>query len=271
MSTYAIGDIQGCFLTLERLLDAISFDPRRDRLWLVGDLVNRGPRSLEVLRWARDLGDRVVAVLGNHDLHLMARAAGVTSPKRRDSLERILQAPDREELLHWLGNLPLFYREGEMALVHGGIDPSWSLDDAANLAREAEEALSGPKFREALAALYRGKPLRWDPNLCGIERSQALLHIFTRIRVCRPDGELDFDFKGPPEEAPAGYLPWFQIPGRRSCEATLVFGHWAALGLRLMPGVLALDSGCVWGRELSALRLEDRSLFQQPCVDFTPS
>lgn len=269
MSTYAIGDIQGCFLTLQKLLKRIAFDPRRDRLWLVGDLVNRGPRSLEVLRWAQGLGDRIVAVLGNHDLHLLARAAGVTRPKRRDNLENILQALDREALLDWLRQLPLYHREGNLALVHGGLHPAWSLEEAETLAREAETALRGRKSKDALASIYTGRPEGWDPQSSGIPRLQAILHILTRIRICRPDGRLDFEFKGEPETAPKGYLPWYEIPHRRT--ATVVFGHWAALGLRLMPDVLALDSGCVWGRELTALRLEDRKVFQEPCIDLTTS
>ncbi|MFO1462835.1 MAG: symmetrical bis(5'-nucleosyl)-tetraphosphatase [bacterium] len=271
MSTYAIGDIQGCFLTLQRLLEEIRFDPHQDRLWLVGDLVNRGPRSLEVLRWARGLGDRVVAVLGNHDLHLLARAAGVTGPKARDSLEPVLQAPDREDLLAWLRGLPLFHREGDYALVHGGLDPSWDLREAEARAREAESELRGKNVAANLAAIYAGHPERWEPDSRGTERIRAILHIFTRIRVCRPDGALDFQFKGPPEAAPQGYRPWYEAPLHRRSQATFVFGHWAALGLRLMPGALALDSGCVWGKSLSALRLEDRALFQVPCLDLTIS
>lgn len=271
MSTYAIGDIQGCFLTLQKLLERLAFDPGRDRLWLVGDLVNRGPRSLEVLRWAHDLGDRVVAVLGNHDLHLLARAAGVARPRRRDSLEEVLKAPDREALLDWLRQRPLLHREGELSLVHGGLDPSWSLEEAEGLAREAEGALRGPRCREALALIYSGRPERWESSATGAERLQSILHILTRIRVCHPDGRIDFAFKGEPEAAPQGFLPWYEIPGRKSRGATLVFGHWAALGLRLMPDALALDTGCAWGRELTALRLEDRQVFQEPCVDFTTS
>ncbi len=271
MSTYAIGDIQGCFLTLQKLLERLAFDPGRDRLWLVGDLVNRGPRSLEVLRWARGLGDRVVAVLGNHDLHLLARADGVARPRRRDSLEEVLKAPDREDLLDWLRHRPLLHRKGDLSLVHGGLDPSWTLEEAEGLAREAEAALRGPGGHEALSAVYAGRPERWDGSATGTQRLQSILHIFTRIRVCRPDGRLDFAFKGEPEASPEGFLPWYEIPGRKSRGTTLVFGHWAALGLRLMPEALALDSGCAWGRELSALRLEDRAVFQQPCLDLTTS
>jgi len=271
MSTYAIGDIQGCFLTLQRLLQEIAFDPKRDRLWLVGDLVNRGPASLEVLRWAKGLGDNIIAVLGNHDLHLLAYAAGVANHKRRDSLDPVLQAPDRDELLEWLRHRPLFHREGDFALMHGGLDPSWDLASAAALAREAEASLRGSASAATLASLYTGKPERWDPGMRGPERLRSILHIFTRIRVCRPDGNFDFEFKGPPELAPRGYLPWFEIPERKNTEATLVFGHWASLGLRILPRVLALDSGCVWGKFLTALRLEDRSLFQTPCIDFTTS
>ncbi|MCE9625725.1 MAG: symmetrical bis(5'-nucleosyl)-tetraphosphatase [Deltaproteobacteria bacterium] len=268
MSTYAIGDIQGCYLTLTRLLEQFAFDPTQDRLWLVGDLVNRGPRSLEVLRWARALGDRVVAVLGNHDLHLMARYHGVTGEKKRDTLDEILAAPDRDSLIDWLRHRPLFHREGNLALVHGGLDPAWDIATSEALAEEAQRALSGKKTKEALAALYSGKPDRWNSAFRGSERLRAILNIFTRIRVCRSDGRLNFEFKGAPEASPSGYFPWYSIPERKGKEAKIVFGHWAALGLRILPEVCAIDSGCVWGRSLSALRLEDGTVFQEPCVDF---
>jgi len=268
MSTYAIGDIQGCYLTLTRLLEQIAFDPAQDRIWLVGDLVNRGPRSLEVLRWARALGDRLISVLGNHDLYLLARFHGVTGVKKRDTLDEILAAPDRDSLLEWLRHRPLFYREGNLALVHGGLDPAWDIEMAEELAREAEHALSGEKTEETLAALYSGKPDRWNDAFRGNERLRAILHIFTRIRTCRSDGRLNFEFKGPPEASPSGYFPWYAIAGRKGTAAKIHFGHWAALGLRILPEVCGLDSGCVWGRSLSALRLEDGTLFQEPCVDF---
>ena len=271
MSTYAIGDIQGCFLTLQGLLEQIGFDPAQDRLWLLGDLVNRGPRSLEVLRWASSHGDRVQAVLGNHDIHLLSRVAGISTPKTRDTLEAVLKASDRDVLLHWLRTRPLFHHEGANAMVHGGLAPDWDLEKAADLAGEASAALQGKDFEATLKAMQGERPKRWKEDLEGPERYAAILHIFTRIRMCREDGRFDFEFKGAPEQAPADTFPWFEAPKRRKDEARILFGHWAALGLRLGKTWAGLDSGCVWGRSLSALRLEDAKIFQEPCRDFTTS
>lgn len=267
MSTYAIGDIQGCYLTLQKLLDKLDFDPAQDKLWLLGDLVNRGPRSLEVLRWASSLGDRVQAVLGNHDLHLLSRAAGIATAKARDTLDPVLKAGDREALLAWLRNQPIFYREGANAMVHGGLAPAWNLAKAEALAEEAAIALRGGDFTEVLKEMSGFRPRRWKDDLSGTERQAAILHIFTRIRICREDGRLDFEFKSAPEEAPPGTSPWFEAPERSSDDARLLFGHWAALGLRIGKNWVGLDSGCVWGKSLSAMRLEDGVIFQEPCRD----
>jgi bis(5'-nucleosyl)-tetraphosphatase (symmetrical) len=270
MATYAIGDIQGCFDSLRALLDRCGFDPRLDRVWLAGDLVNRGPRSLEVLRWAKDLGDRAVCVLGNHDLHLLARWADVSRPRRRDTLAQVLTAPDAAELCGWLRARPLLVREGEFALVHAGLDPRWTLDEAAALAREVESALRGAGWGELLAD-DRGPPLPWTPELEGIERLRSIASVLTRIRTCRADGTPCSSFSGPPDEAPAGCYPWFDHPLghplRQQPGATVVFGHWAALGYVEAPGVLALDTGCVWGGALTAVRLDDGAVFQQPAVE----
>lgn len=271
MSTYAIGDIQGCYLTFRALLEQIDFDPARDRLWLLGDLVNRGPRSLEVLRWVSSQGDRVQAVLGNHDIHLLSRAAGISMPKTRDSLEAVLKAPDREGLMDWLRSRPLFYREGKHAMVHGGLAPDWDLEKAAALAGEAEAAIRGKDFEATLKAMGGERPRRWKDHLEAPERYATILHIFTRIRMCREDGRFDFEYKGAPESAPADSFPWFGAPERRKDEARILFGHWAALGLRLGKTWAGLDSGCVWGKTLSAMRLEDEKIFQEPCRDFTTS
>lgn len=246
MATYAIGDIQGCHATLLSLLQKIRFDPRGDRLWLCGDLVNRGPSSLEVLRWARGLGDRVVAVLGNHDLHLLARWRGVVGAKPRDTLDEVLAAPDRDVLCEWLRERPLLYREGDLVLVHAGLLPSWTVEDAERLARGAEAELRGDGI---VSLLSRGPR---DP----------VVGPLTRIRTVRADGSL-CDHAGPPAEAPPGCVPWFDVPSRRSRDATIIFGHWSALGLYVAPGLYGLDTGCVWGRTLTALRLDDRVIFQQ--------
>jgi bis(5'-nucleosyl)-tetraphosphatase (symmetrical) len=267
MATYAIGDVHGCFKTLQKLLRKIDLDRRRDRLWLVGDLVNRGPRSLDVLRWAVEQDDRIVAVLGNHDLHLLARAAGVSIPKRRDSLEEVLGAPDRDDLLGWLRTRPLLHREGGFTLVHAGLFPEWTLIQAAELARTTETALRDGVAPGLLASFERKDDERWDESLKDGDRVRVALAGFARLRTLQPDGRMCSSFSGPPKEAPDGCRPWFEMPERRSRGETVIFGHWAALGLWIQDGIAGLDSGCAWGRELTALRLEDGRLFQQKVVD----
>ena len=264
MSTYAIGDIQGCYRTLQLLLERIEFDPGKDRLWLVGDLVNRGPRSLEVLRWATNLGDRVTAVLGNHDIHLIARAEGVRRRGARDTLDEVLRAPDAASLIQWLVERPFFHQERDIVMVHGGLLPSWTLEQAAALASEAADALRSPESRlELLHALYDNEqPARWSPSLDGLLRMRVIVDAFTRLRTLTEDGEACTDFSGPPEEAPPGCRAWFELA--KTGQATVVFGHWAALGLYIDERFVGLDSGCVWGGALSAMRLEDREIFQQP-------
>ena len=267
MATYAIGDIHGCYETLRRLLARIGYDPARDRLWLVGDLVNRGPRSLAVLRWAISQGDRLVAVLGNHDLHLLARAAGLAEPKRRDTLDDILEAQDRDDLLGWLRTRPLLHRENGFLMVHAGLFPDWTAGQAERLAREVETALRSEEAGRLLQAFGRKSPERWKDSLTGLDRVRAALAGFAKLRTIRRDGHMCADYSGPPEQAPKGCLPWFAIPGRQSADHTVVFGHWAALGLKLDGGVAGLDTGCAWGRWLTALRLEDLSLVQEPAAD----
>jgi len=265
MSTYAIGDVQGCFDELRSLLDNISFDRARDRLWLVGDLVNRGPQSLEVLRFVRDLGDAAISVLGNHDLHLLTLAAGLAKPRADDTLDDVLAAPDRAELIEWLRWRPMIHAEGEYVLVHAGLLPQWSAEQAQALAREVEAALRGPRYRDFLANLYGSEPDRWDESLRGADRLRVIVNAMTRLRFCTDEGAMEFRTKGEATAAPAGYLPWFEIPGRRSASHTVVCGHWSALGLRIAPRLLAIDSGCVWGGRLTAVRLEDRKVTQEPC------
>lgn len=259
MSTYAIGDIQGCSEAFMRLLQRIAFDPQRDSLWLAGDLVNRGPDSLGVLRWVVAHQASVRAVLGNHDLHALARAAGVSGPKRRDTLDELLAAPDRDELLDWLRRQPLLVREGAWTMVHAGLRPDWTLEEAAAIADAYSAELNGPRMPLALRAL-RDQDVQ-VPELRELAQSAGLM---TRIRTCLPSGEPYVDFAGPPEEAPPGCLPWFRVPGRKSADSRIVFGHWAALGLLLADNVIAVDTGCVWGFTLTAVRLEDRAVFQVP-------
>ncbi len=267
-ATYVIGDVHGCFDTLTALWPQLDFDRRRDRLWLVGDLVNRGPKSLEVLRWARDLdqrlGDRMRVVLGNHDLHLLAMHDGYAKRRRKDTLEPVLAAPDREELIAWLERRPLVHRQGKVLLVHGGLLPHWSPKDAAAIARRLEATLRDPGRRQPL--IDRAFKPPGDSRWVG---QRADLSAIASLRTCTAGGE-PCKFHGPPDRAPEGCLPWFKVPGRRSAKATVVFGHWAAMGLRLEPKVIGLDSGCVWGHRLSAVRLEDRALFQQQCLEPLP-
>ncbi len=257
MPTYAIGDIQGCFSTLQRLLTRIGFDPARDRLWLAGDLVNRGPRSLEVLRWAAAHERALVSVLGNHDLHLLGAAAGLRPPKPKDTLEQVLSAPDADPLLAWLRQRPLLHRDGDWALVHAGLHPDWTLADAERLARAIEGELRGAGWRDLLAALYGG----------GSGELEQALRVFTLMRVVRADGALDLEFNGPPAERPEGTTPWFELPSRRPPGTRVVFGHWAALGLHVTPSAVGLDTGCVWGKTLTAFRLEDGAIAQERRVD----
>jgi bis(5'-nucleosyl)-tetraphosphatase (symmetrical) len=265
MSIYAVGDIQGCHAELAQLLEAIKFDAARDQLWLVGDLVNRGPGSLEVLRLVKSLGDSAITVLGNHDLHLLAVAVGVAELHRTDTLDEILNAPDRDELLHWLRNQKLLHAQDGCVLVHAGLLPQWSVAQAESLAREVEEALRADDYAIFLARMYGNTPHYWDGGLTGYKRLRVIVNAFTRMRICTKDGEMEFKFKGEVENIPAGYLPWFDIPERASARSTVIFGHWSALGLKLTPNVIALDTGCLWGGTMTAVRVEDRKLYQVGC------
>jgi bis(5'-nucleosyl)-tetraphosphatase (symmetrical) len=259
MSIYAIGDVQGCAASLHRLLDELPLDLSRDRLWFVGDLVNRGRASLQVLRTVRALGAAATAVLGNHDLHLLARAAGVAEARRRDTVEDVLSAPDREELIPWLRSRPLLHREERFVLVHAGIPPRWTVEEAESRARAAEAVLRGPASARFLAAYSRRAAEPPDRDEAGIRAADA--YSLTNLRAVDADGAPVHGFKGPPSEAPEGCVPWFRAPARRSAGATVVFGHWAALGLLVEPRILALDSGCVWGGRLTAVRLADRRVY----------
>jgi bis(5'-nucleosyl)-tetraphosphatase (symmetrical) len=265
LADYAIGDLQGCFAPLERLLEKIGFSRRRDRLWFVGDLVNRGPESLECLRFVRSLGERAVCVLGNHDLHLVCVAEGIEKPRPLDTLAPVLAAPDGEEMVDWLRGRPLLHVEGKVALVHAGLLPEWSVADASRLASEVEHALRGRGYRKLLKRMYGNLPDRWDESLEGAERLRVIINAMTRLRVVDAAGRMVLKYKGEPGEAMAGWTPWFEVAGRRSADHDIVCGHWSALGLRVQPGLMALDSGCVWGRSLTAIRLADRVLYSVPC------
>ena len=273
MATYAIGDVHGCAVTLERLLRRIGYRRGSDRLWLVGDLVNRGPGSLAVLRWAAEQGEGLVAVLGNHDLHLLARAAGLAKARRRDTLEAVLEAPDRDDLLAWLRARPLVHREGGWLLVHAGVLPEWTPSRVGNLAREVEGELQGDlagragRARRLLSTLREPPLVPWRDDLPGNIRRRLALAAFTRLRTMDARGRLCDAFSGPPAQAPAGCRPWFEAPGRASLQESILFGHWAALGLHLTDGLAGLDTGCVWGGALTALRLDDRRVFQEPAAE----
>ncbi len=265
MATLVVGDIQGCYAALRRLLDKCAFDPARDRLWLVGDLVNRGPHSLAVLRFVKGLGPRAITVLGNHDLHLLVVAAGHVELRRDDTLDAILRAPDRDELIDWLRRRKLMHAEGGYALVHAGLLPQWTIAKALGLAREVEVTLQDPGCDEFLRRMYGDKPDRWNDDLAGISRLRVITNVLTRLRICTPDGKMEFSHKGKPVRLPRGYAPWFSVPARRSRGTCVIFGHWAALGLYTEPDVISLDTGCVWGGSLSALRLPGRHLVQHAC------
>ena len=265
MATYAIGDLQGCYAELQDLLALTGFSRDRDRLWLVGDLVNRGPASLEVLRFVKGLGERATVVLGNHDLHLVLRADGFGRASKDDTIAPILAAPDCDELMAWLRSQPLFHVEGEYAMVHAGLLPQWSVTQALELSGEVSAALSKKKkYVDFLENMWGSKPDRWQDDLEGWDRLRVIVNAMTRMRFCSADGVMEFHAKGKPENAPAGYMPWFAVPNRASPTHTLVCGHWSALGLRTEEKLLALDTGCLWGGQLTAVRLEDRKVFQVP-------
>lgn len=268
MAVYAIGDVQGCYDALRTLLEKISFDRVRDQLWFVGDLVNRGPQSAAVLRFVMGL-DKVVCVLGNHDLHLLAVASGRASARPEDRLEDILTAPDREAMLHWLSSRPLLHHDAALGytLVHAGLLPAWDLATAQALAAEAEAILRGPTASELFSQMYGDEPNAWNPALTGWLRLRVIINAFTRLRYCRADGRMDLRPKGPPGSQLEGLLPWFQVPGRRSDALRIVFGHWSTLGLWNHDGVIGLDSGCLWGGSLSAARLDETpEFFSLPCT-----
>jgi bis(5'-nucleosyl)-tetraphosphatase (symmetrical) len=262
MTTWVLGDVHGCFATLEALLGRLPVDWEHDRFFMVGDLVNRGPRSLDVLRWARRtherLGGRFVTVLGNHDLHLLARDLEAAPAKRSDTLDEILAAPDRRELVEWLAARPFVHRDPGALLVHAGLLPSWSRDEAEELARAAEVELRDRRRRRGLL-----EEMRDAGEARQLVRAAG---VFTRIRTLDSSGALS-PFSGPPAEAAEGLRPWFELPGRWRGETPILFGHWAALGLYRENGVVGLDSGCVWGGALAALRLEDGFITQEPVRD----
>ncbi len=271
MALYLIGDVQGCDSALGRLLQAIDFSPSRDRLVLLGDLVNRGPESLAVLRRVQALGDAAAALLGNHDLHLLAVSEGVRQPHRQDTVADILAAPDREALLTWLRHRPLALREQGVLMVHAGVLPQWTVGQALALAGEVQDVLRGSDWSAFLHQMYGNQPDRWDDTLTGAERLRVIVNALTRLRLCTADGRMDFDTKDSQgaDGAPPGFMPWFDVPGRATAGDVVAFGHWSTLGWLDRPDLLSLDTGCVWGGCLSAVRLgatpSERELIQVEC------
>ncbi len=269
MATYAIGDLQGCYDPFRHLLDEIDFDPGRDTLWLTGDLVNRGPKSLQVVRFVRSLGDSAVAVLGNHDLHLLALAInGVDLGRRFETLEKFLQAPDRDELIDWLRYRPLahYSKDLDTLLVHAGTHPQWSVKKTLARAAEVEAVLRSKRHGSVLARMYGNTPRRWSGKLKGYRRLRFIINAFTRMRMLTADMGLNFAHTGAPWRARKNLTPWFEFEARATGDTRVVFGHWSALGLIVLPELISLDTGCVWGRQLTAVRLDSRipRVFQVP-------
>ncbi len=275
MATYAIGDIQGCYHSLRRLLASARFSPGRDRLWCVGDLINRGPRSLETLRFLQDIEHSLTIVLGNHDLHFLSVYFAGASPEPKHTLDALLEAPDCDALAHWLRRQPLAHAQTvetittprRFLMVHAGVAPQWTLPQTLALAGEAEEALQGRDHVTALQRMYGDEPACWHDSLTGYDRLRVIINYLTRMRFCSADGHMELGAKGPPDNAPAGCRPWFAFQ-RITPAAELVFGHWAALeGRTGLPHIHGLDTGCVWGKRLTMMRLEDRRYFSVEAQD----
>ncbi|CAM3719051.1 Bis(5'-nucleosyl)-tetraphosphatase, symmetrical [Vibrio aerogenes CECT 7868] len=267
MSNYIVGDIQGCFDELQSLLTTAHFNPETDTLWLAGDLVARGPKSLETLRYVKNLGASAKTVLGNHDLHLLAVSLDIHPVKKKDRTAPIFEAPDKHELFEWLRRQPLMQEHPDFVLCHAGISPQWDLETARVCAREVESVLSGPDWVWLIKNMYENDPALWDDTLSGIARYRYIINAFTRMRFCHPDASLDMQCKLPPTEVdPQKMVPWFDIPGRKALRKKIIFGHWAALEGCIKNDVIGLDTGCVWGSSLTMLRWEDQKLFSQPAL-----
>lgn len=265
MATYVVGDVQGCYEPLCRLLDEVQFDPSRDTLVSVGDLINRGPDNLGVIKLARSLGSSFRAVLGNHDLNFLAVSAGLRQLKNKDTTMDLLDSHERADIVDWFRQLPLaLWIEGHL-IVHAGLVPEWTKDQALTYAAEVSTTLRGPSYRDFLAQMYGDQPDRWDPDLIGLPRLRVITNVLTRLRFCAADGSMNLENKLAPEFAPPGMAPWFSHAERAAGETPIVFGHWAALDGRCpVPYIYAVDTGCVWGRTLTCLRLDDHRRFETP-------
>jgi bis(5'-nucleosyl)-tetraphosphatase (symmetrical) len=263
---WAIGDLQGCCTPFTQLMahPELASDPHT-RFWYAGDLVNRGPQSLATLRLVISLGERAVAVLGNHDLHLLGTAAGARKLSKSDTLEEILSAPDAADLIDWLRHRPLAHYEQGHLLVHAGILPHWDVAKTLSLAAEVQQALRGPQWRKTLQKMYGNAPPLWDDGLKGGKRIRVIVNALTRMRLCTPAGSMEFATKAAPGTCASGLVPWFDAPNRATANVTVIFGHWSSLGLMLRDNVVCLDTGCVWGGSLTAMRLRDHKIIQVPC------
>ncbi len=271
MALYAIGDVQGCYTQLRHLLDRIEFNHEEDKLWFAGDLVNRGPDSLKVLRFVKGLGDRAICVLGNHDLHLLALSESIDRHKDpNNTLDQVLNAPDRDELLHWLRHRPLMHRSKKrnFTIIHAGLPPQWDIQTAKQCATELESVLQGDSYKKFLHNMYGNLPDRWDPKLKGMERLRFITNCFTRLRYCNPDGSISLKESCAPGRQGQSLTPWYAVPDRASRGEPILFGHWSTLGYGRHGDVWSLDSGCLWGGALTALRIKKHKepvLFQLNC------
>lgn len=262
MATYAIGDIQGCYHAFQALLARIGFNQDKDQLWLVGDLINRGSGTLEVLRWCYAHQNSLRIVLGNHDLHALVVAEGIVSAHKGDTLDALMAAEDRDVLLNWLRHQPLMHQEADYLMVHAGLLPQWTAEQALTYAAEVESALRGKDYLHFLTHMYGNLPSRWDPDLTGVDRLRVITNTATRLRICTAEGEMEFKFKGELQDVPNGYMPWFDVPNRASKDIQVIFGHWSALGLQQRANVFALDTGCLWGGKLTAMDLNTKAIVQ---------
>lgn len=267
MATYVIGDIQGCLDDLKRLIGAIKFNPACDQLWFTGDLVNRGPDSLGTLRFVRELGESAITVLGNHDLHTLAVAHGTFRAHRNDTIDDIINAPDRNDILNWLRTRPLLHHDTELnvTLVHAGLPPQWSLTLAQSCATEVEDMLRSERYVDFLSVMYGNEPDTWDESLQGMERLRFITNCFTRMRFCNDDGKLELTYKHEPGGQPEGYKPWFEVINRKSVDTRIVFGHWSTLGRMHTSNITSLDTGCLWGGKLTAWCIEEDKFTNVDC------
>lgn len=262
MATYAIGDIQGCYHAFQALLTRIQFDPKVDKLWLVGDLINRGSGSLEVLRWCYAYQASLQVVLGNHDLHALVVANGITKAHKSDTFDALFAADDREVLLDWLRHQRLVYQDDNYLMVHAGLLPQWTAEQALAYAAEVEVALQGAGYLDFLKHMYGNQPSIWNDTLVGMDRLRVITNAMTRLRVCSLQGEMEFNFKGELDDVPSGFVPWFDVPTRATRDVQVIFGHWSALGLQQRSNVYALDTGCLWGGQLTAMNIHTKMVTQ---------